>query len=1101
MSKTIYKSLLIAGLLLFRQAYAEDIDLFMGFTPSDTDRPNVMLILDNAANFSATGAGAGSTCTLNGAVNSLSGTTGGVEQCALHKVIEEMEVPVDEVSGEEKPLLNIGMMVYNANGIHDINYPTDSNPNCSGTVGGCLVVPLMELTTANKTKLLAWIRSWNTSGTTSTPGYIKASSEAAGAAMQETWAYYAGRKGLSGRDYSGIKPPAGCQKNYVIFVGNSYNNSGTPGDSAPGGKGPKNSLESSTAIPEGMRALPAATADQKALILTANVVTSCGTHTFKTPAHETNGFYADEWARYMLAQSIITYTIGVIKTPGCKAEYAALLTSMATVGDGKYYPTTTYDDLVLAFTQIFSEIQSVNSVFASVSLPASVGTQGTFLNQIYIGMFRPDADAKPRWVGNLKQYKLGIVNNELKLVYDLTDDDTDNTNDISAINANTGFVTPCGRSYWTPSTPDTYWALKPQGDCAGVPNSGATAAELKASNYPDGQIVEKGAQGYRLRATSPADRTVYTCSSTFASCTALTDFATTNGAITAALLGAADDTEKNNMINWARGANTKSEDMGLATTDMRRDVHGDVVHSRPVAINYGTSADPDVVVFYSANDGMLRAIKGNRFYDDDSQGSELWSFIPPEFWVQSTGTGKLKRIYQNTVAVTFPGPGVNPKPYAIDGPIGAFKGQIDVSGTMTDKTFLYASMRRGGRAIYAFDVTDQDAPELKWKIGCPINLSGTTSPDDTGCTVAPSTSGDISAIGQTWSPPSVIKAEGYNDGATPAVYKPMLILGGGYDTCEDTDDGSDNNACSSPKGDKVYVLDADTGAIIKTFDTVRSVSAGVTVDSDDAGLAQYAYTTDTGGNIYRISLLGAAPDDWTITRIASVGCDTTSACNPNRKFLFAPDVVFDPATSTYHILVGSGDREKPLTTFEATLGVTNYFFMIKDRPTQGTWLSSENANCGSDIICLDSLTPILDSSTPSNGTLASTKGWYLGLQAGEQVVTSAITISNVVSFSTHEPSEPDPSTCSTNLGDARVYNVDYRNAESANGTLDGSRWQDIAGDSLPPPPVGGEVILDDGTVTPFCIGCDPDSPLEGGTPPGTVSWTQPKSRVYWYIEQ
>ena len=51
----------------------------------------------------------------------------------------------------------------------------------------------------------------------------------------------------------------------------------------------------------------------------------------------------------------------------------------------------------------------MNSVFASASLPVSVNTQGTFLNQVYIGVFRPDADALPRWPGNLKQYKLGIV--------------------------------------------------------------------------------------------------------------------------------------------------------------------------------------------------------------------------------------------------------------------------------------------------------------------------------------------------------------------------------------------------------------------------------------------------------------------------------------------------------------------------------------------------------------------------------------------------------------------------------------------------------------------------------------------------------------------
>ena len=54
---------------------------------------------------------------------------------------------------------------------------------------------------------------------------------------------------------------------------------------------------------------------------------------------------------------------------------------------------------------------------------------------------------------------------------------------------------------------------------------------------------------------------------------------------------------------------------------MRASVHGDVVHSRPVAVNYGgddylgtnaSVADAQVVVYYSGNDGMLRAINGNR---------------------------------------------------------------------------------------------------------------------------------------------------------------------------------------------------------------------------------------------------------------------------------------------------------------------------------------------------------------------------------------------------------------------------------------------------------------------------------------------------------
>ncbi len=45
---------------------------------------------------------------------------------------------------------------------------------------------------------------------------------------------------------------------------------------------------------------------------------------------------------------------------------------------------------------------------------------------------------------------------------------------------------------------------------------------------------------------------------------------------------------------------------------MRPSAHGDVVHSRPIAINFGTDAAPKVVVFYGGNDGVLRAVNGNR---------------------------------------------------------------------------------------------------------------------------------------------------------------------------------------------------------------------------------------------------------------------------------------------------------------------------------------------------------------------------------------------------------------------------------------------------------------------------------------------------------
>jgi len=1048
MKNHLLNSLMAVALLILQQsAVAEDIDVFLGTPPGTAEVPNVLIILDNTANWN---------------------TPFTNEKAALVSVFNAL--PVDK--------FRVGLMFFTETG----------NPN-NNVDGGYVRAAMRLMDATNKPLYADLIDGLDVLDDKSNGGK-------AGKTMAEAYYYFNGSPPRSGNnkvktDYTGnvtagaylansravwalpnnalpsfagspYNNPviANCAKNFIIYISN--------------GAVQDNTSDTNTAT---------------------SLLTSAGGNTTAIPISPSGSQdnVADEWARFMKASplSITTYTVDINKvTTGQGPGWTALLKSMANVSDGKYFDvnsaTNAGQEISDALEQIFTEILSVNSVFASVSLPASASadTQSTFLNQVFIGMFRPDANAFPRWPGNLKQYKLGLVNNQLKLVYDVSDNDTNAANDVSAINSNTGFITECARSYWTPTTTDNYWDFKEafftsQGGCLAV-------ADSNGSNFPDGKFVEKGAQAYQLRSTTT--RTIKTCSATFASCTSLVDFNNTN--VTQSNLGAASTTERDALINWAKGLdlaqpspNPDGLDFdentnGVTLTEMRPSAHGDIVHSRPVVINYGTDASPQVVVFYGGNDGMLRAINGNRSANISSvtPGSELWAFMPPEFYPY------IKRIRDNNTQLSFPGntSGTLPKPYGMDGPIASYQGQI--SGT--SKAFIYASMRRGGRALYAFDVTAPASPVLKWKIGCP------NTANDTGCAVAPSTSGDISGIGQTWSPPSVIKSSGYGSGASP-----MLILGGGYDPCED----ADPNTCSSPKGNKIYVLDANTGAILKTLDTDRSVVAGITVSPDNAGLAQYAYTADLGGNIYRITIASAAPADWTITKIASLGCATPTTCTANRKFMFAPDVV--KVAGTYYLLIGSGDREKPLTSYTSATSTTNYFFMVKDQPTNANWLSDESTTCGASVLCLDSLTPILTSADPTQEDLDAKKGWYLGLASSEMVATSAITVSNVVTFSTFLPAVVEAGSCGSNLGTANVYNINYKNAASENNNLDGSRFEEVAGGGLPPSPVAGRVILDDGSTAPFLIGGSPNSPLEGGTPGSTVSWTQPKSRVYWYIEQ
>ena len=1068
------------ALLSCMSAKGADIDLFAGAAPVGADAPHVLFVLDNAANFSnradeircsITTAGVVVTDGTGTAPTNLDAKSGGVQQCALYAAIKSLNATSTVTA-------HIGIMGFNANNMKQFNPSSNAFTTCTGSEGGCLLMPITQLTPTNKANMLEWIRLWSVS---SGDYVIKSNSTASGATMQEAWAYLFGKTGVSGRDYANVLTPAACASKNIIFVGNNYRGTGKASDGVSTDKSPKIPFEGGAAVAAGKRANPPATTAQKAPI-SDTITTACGTSSLSTD--ESGGAYALNWARYLKAQGVSTFSIGV-QGLTCDAAYAAHLSKMGSteVGGGKYFATSNFTELTVAIKTIISEIQSVNSVFAAVSLPVSVNTQGSYLNLVYVGMFRPQDSFLPRWNGNLKQYKLGLTNGVLKL------QDADS---IGAINPLTGFITECARSYWTPNSVDTYWSLDKSGGCL-------TVTDSNLSNYPDGNIVEKGAQAYKLRSITPSDRTVKTCSPVFASCTALTNFNTSNAAITQALLNSATGaSDRDAIINWSRGQNvgsptdsTGSDELDKGTTVMRPSSHGDIVHSRPVPVNHGTDASPSVVVYYGGNDGFLRAVNGNRDRTITSggttyaAGAELWSFMPPEFY------GKIKRLRDNSRAISHPTSGVSTsdadaKDYGFDGPITDFQGSIGGS----TKTYVYATMRRGGRALYAFDVTVPGTPALLWKKGCP------NAANDTDC------SADYSSIGQTWGSLKSLYATGYGSGTSP-----LLIMGGGYDSCEDADAGTTtgkNHNCTlaATKGNKVYVLDAATGAVVKAFSTDRAVIADATLVRDPStNMIKYAYTADMGGNVYRIEFGTGAPSTWTITKIAALGCATPAACTdstPNRKFMFAPSVATTDNV-TYYVLLGSGDREKPVKEYISSKNVTNYFFMLKDKPSDTGWLTSQNATCGANVMCKDSLLGITTAATPSDADLTTKRGWYLGLAPTEQVVTSSIVIFGVLTFSTHQPAITSSNACTNNLGRTQVYNISYLNAKTINDT--DSRYQDVIGDGLPPSPVGGRVTLDNGRTVPFCIGCSPTSPLEASPPPGLTSAVQPKSRLYWYIQK
>ncbi|WP_256205148.1 MULTISPECIES: pilus assembly protein [unclassified Pseudomonas] len=989
---------------------AEDIDLFVGTPTGATDAPNVLIILDNTANWT---------------------TPFSNEMTALASVVNGLQVNK----------FRVGLMLF-----------TETGGSDKGNDGAYVRAAMRLLDSSVKPKYQTLVSSLDVKNDKSNNGKVSK-------AMEEAWLYY-----------SAGTPYAGNQKAKTDFTGNVGGTTASNAIYALSG----NALSSKVATTYNNPIVAgcaknfiiyisngAAQDNTADLTQASSALAAAGGNTTAIPISPSGSQdnMADEWARFMKksTQSITTYTVDINKvTTGQGPGWTALLKSMANVSSGKYFDVSSSGTQISdALNAIFSEIQATNSVFASVTLPISVSSQSTYLNQVFVGMFRPDSDSFPRWPGNLKQYKVGVVSSQLTTV---------DANGNSAINSGTGFITECARSFWTPTSLDNYWAFKPQGNCLTVTGS-------DVSNYPDGNIVEKGAQAYVLRQAS--SRTMKTCDPT--TCTALTNFNTANTAVTQALLGAADATERTNLIGWAVGADNQDENLNANVTEMRPSVHGDVVHSRPAAVNYGTTSSPLVVVYYGANDGLLHAINGNRSgtVAGVSAGSEIWSFMPPEFYP------RIKRLRDNTTTISFPGhttgtPTPQPKDYGMDGSVSVVQ-----QGT---STWIYSAMRRGGRSLYAFDVTTPASPTLKWKVGCP-NMA-----NDTGCSTG------LSGMGQTWATPVPVLAQGYGSGAST-----ILAMGGGYDKCEDADP---NTCTTSSKGNHIYLMDADTGALLKTFDTDRGVVGSVALVTNSSGMIAYGYASDLGGNVYRISGVDAfsaigstAPANWTITKIASLGCATATSCTANRKFLYGPEVA--SVNGEFVILLGSGDREKPLLTYTSAASVANRFYALRDKPSDVNWLTLENATCAANLICNNSLLPITSTATPTNTQVAAyPKGWYLGLQSTEQVVTSALLLYNNITFSTHQPAVASSTSCSS-LGTARVYNISYLNAA---GTGD-QRFGVISGGGLPPSPVAGRVQLDDGSLRDFIIGGSSDSPLKVSEPTAPGTSPQPKSWVFWDIER
>ncbi len=730
-------------------------------------------------------------------------------------------------------------------------------------------------------------------------------------------------------------------------------------------------------------------------------------------------------------QNVRTFTIGFSEGAN---DAAPLLKETAKRGGGKYLPAKNSLELESALSDALTSILAIDSSFTSPSIASNNFDRTQTFDAAYYAMFLPGKG--PRWSGNLKKLK---VTSGGTLV---------DSNNVAAIGDNGNIK----------DTACTYWS-----DC---------------SAGKDGNKVESGGVAAMLRGATSRRMLSNTGSGGALESLTVANAANGSTADLAAYMNTTED-QLDNTFKWLAGKDVDDDNNDQSTSDMRVDIMGDPLHSKPLAINFGSAGSPDVRILLGTNQGFMHMFK-----DGGSSVTESWAFMPYEL------LPNVSKLRDNVASGGHSVYGMDLSPVAY----------VKTGAGGVEKVWVYAGMRRGGSSYYAVDVTSPDSPRYMWRI----------SPDSAG----------FSELGQTWSEPVVTSIPGYD--------KPVLIFGGGYDRTYDT------TPSATPLGRNVYIVDAELGTLLHTFGA--SSGSGVTqlpgisdsipnsvavLDSDNDGATDRIYATDTGGNVWRMDLPSSDKSTWTAFKFATLGGSTLMN---DRRFFAEPVVaqtVFSnisevtvsettpegetsTTTKTYQnvpydaIAIGSGNRPSPSST-----DTDDMYYIIQDRNViTRSFDGSENAIPATislaDLYNVTSKAPETDS---ENIAFGKKLGWYYDFtELGEKSLTAGLIVDGKVYFTSYVPPAQGVSeTVCTASGEGRLYVFDLHKGTRTHDFLYyelGERVPDTPQIVIPAPDSGEDPYI-------YIIGVSKGEKNEAGEYTGTINVGSGLgvNKIYYHIDE
>jgi type IV pilus assembly protein PilY1 len=672
-------------------------------------------------------------------------------------------------------------------------------------------------------------------------------------------------------------------------------------------------------------------------------------------------------------QNIVTHTVAFALTDG---NARALVENAGIKGGGTYQTADNYDQLKYALERIIGEILEVSSSYTAPVVPISHMEKATSGSDLYVALFKPALNAF--WKGNIKKYSLD-----------------DNGHVIDALGNpatdSMGMILGTSQSYW--------------------------------SAAPDGGETDSGGVGQLLlgRATPREIYTYTRIDKPFRH--PHNAFTKSNDKLTKELFQVATDAEKDQIIDFVYGYDVYDEDGDGDTTEHREWILGSILHSRPTVINY---SDTLRVIYVGANDGMLHAFL-------DSDGSELWGFVPTDLY------GNLQQLHSSELHYFADG---SPRAVVIDkNNDGVIRKNPD-----NDQAFLIFGERRGGDTYYAIDVTDPYDPEIMWMI----------EGGDPG----------FEELGQSWSTPQVGVLE---TGELAAIF------GAGYDPDRDLGNASDDI------GRGVFIVNAETGQLIWKWTnaedptmTASIPSDVVVLDSNNNGKIDRLYAGDLNGDLRRFQIRDSTGTMlWNGWKVFSAGA---------RKIFYPPDILEE---QDHVVLIwGTGDRTDPNRR-----NIENRIYMFKDMDDMTAY--DESALVDLTVNVLDDPSAAQADKDQVLADLSNSKGWYIRLEnSGEKALSGIITLfaSHATTFT---PTNVEGDPCSFGEGVARLYVVNYRHGtavrnldESVGGSLDRSF---VIGTSIPS---GVQIAILRGKLAGF-VG------VSGGVYQADVGTIIPILRIYW----